>query len=125
MNKQEKIPSKVRLVEVRAPEEWYSRVAAEARRLGLPVSTFIRVAVNDWLDRRYQQLQSTPPALATDAAEQGGRVAFRSREVVENGPSSQSRDGRSAQVETARGRTTTETTKESRKNRRPNNRSES
>jgi hypothetical protein len=53
-----KSTKKVRLVEVRADEAWYAKTKAEADRLGLPVSTFMRVAVNEWIERRSGQTQA-------------------------------------------------------------------
>jgi hypothetical protein len=38
-------------VELRAEPEWIARVAAEANRLGLNLSAYIRLAVNERLDR--------------------------------------------------------------------------
>jgi hypothetical protein len=65
---------KTRMVEVRAPEEWYSRVAAEADRLGLPVSTFIRVAVNDWLDRKSAERPSPAQGRQEPPGEQYAQI---------------------------------------------------
>jgi hypothetical protein len=38
-------------VELRAEPEWIARVTAEAERLGLNLSAYIRLAVNERLDR--------------------------------------------------------------------------
>ena len=38
-------------VEIRAEPEWIERVTAEADRLGLNLSAYIRLAVNERLDR--------------------------------------------------------------------------
>ncbi len=38
-------------VEIRADPKWIARVTAEANRLGLNLSAYIRLAVNERLDR--------------------------------------------------------------------------
>jgi hypothetical protein len=38
-------------IEIRADSEWIARVSAEADRLGLSLSAYIRLAVNERLER--------------------------------------------------------------------------
>lgn len=101
-------PDKTRMVEVRASEDWYLRVAAEASRLGLPVSTFIRVAVNDWLDRKagerarymegrqeprgeqYTQIRVFGSGIESEAKEQLAKIVFLTPPPKGDKPSEQS-----------------------------------
>jgi hypothetical protein len=118
MGKRKKNSGKVRLVEIRTTSDWYAKVAAEADRLGLPVSTFIRVAVNDWLDRKaseravhmqgslaggdeaYAQIKMVDPVAGGEGEGQFAKIVFLPSGEAGGAPLQRVGAGRAAQAET-------------------------
>jgi hypothetical protein len=49
-------------IELRAPAEWIARVAAVAETLGLSLSAYIRLAVNERVQRDQAAAAAAPPS---------------------------------------------------------------